>query len=447
MNNSRYTSPDIESFVVSYLLSNPKKIINYIDLIRIESFSDPRLVEVVKAIRNVSVSNPEPELNLIVEELQKNQKLEKIGGKSFIIWLYNNNFSLPSEIKQHLEIIAEKQKLRELKKIVLESTQNLDKSNQNASTISNELIEKINALESSHQVQIFSSIHEIATEVFQFITELRTSPSAIKGVSTGYDSLDVVTSGFQKGDLIVLAARPAVGKTAFALNLAWNVCKSQKSVLFFSLEMSKSDLGMRLLSLVSGIPGNKFKTPKNLSPEDLKIIQTVILNRLKNIKLKINDSGSINIDEIVNEVIKRHRNNEAFDLIVIDYLQLINSQTKNQYYNRTVEVSMISRKLKQLARAVNTPIIALSQLSRNVERREDKIPMLSDLRESGAIEQDADIVLFLHREDYYNEKERSVESSEPNTNLIIAKHRNGAVGKLSFHFMPEAGAFIEVNKE
>ncbi|WP_337897082.1 replicative DNA helicase [Mesomycoplasma ovipneumoniae] len=444
MNNSRYTSPDIESFVVSFLLSNPKKIIDYIDIIRIENFSDPRLAEVVKAIKSVSTNNPEPEVNLIVEELAKNQKLEKIGGKSFIIWLYNNNFSLPSEIKQHLEIIAEKQKLRELKKIVIESTQNLDKSNQNASTISNELVEKISALESSYQVQTFSNIHDIATEVFQFLTELRTSRTAIKGTSTGYDNLDAVTSGFQKGDLIVLAARPSVGKTAFALNLAWNVCKSQKSVLFFSLEMSKNDLGMRLLSLISRIPGNKFKTPKNLTPEDLKIIQTVILNRFKNIKLKINDSGSINIDEIVNEVIKRHRNNEVFDLIVIDYLQLINSQTKSQYYNRTVEVSMISRKLKQLARAVNTPIIALAQLSRNVEKREDKIPMLSDLRESGAIEQDADIVLFLHRDDYYN---KTTNSTGPNTNLIIAKHRNGAVGKLSFHFMPEAGAFVEAKKE
>lgn len=127
---------------------------------------------------------------------------------------------MPSEIKQHLEIIAEKQKLRELKKIVIESTQNLDKSNQNASTISNELVEKISALESSYQVQTFSNIHDIATEVFQFLTELRTSRTAIKGTSTGYDNLDAVTSGFQKGDLIVLAARPSVGKTAFALNLA-----------------------------------------------------------------------------------------------------------------------------------------------------------------------------------------------------------------------------------
>ncbi|MDW2919101.1 replicative DNA helicase [Mesomycoplasma ovipneumoniae] len=447
MNNSRYTSPDIESFVVSYLLSNPKKIINYIDLIQVESFSDQRLVEIVRAIKTVSASVPDPEINLIVEELQKNQKLEKIGGKSFIIWLYNNNFSLPSEIKTHLEIISEKQRLRELRKIVLEAGKDLDNGTQKSTSISTEIIDRINALESSHQEQTFSNIHDIVTRVFNFIVELRTSPSAIRGISTGYANFDVVTSGFQKGDLIVLAARPSVGKTAFALNLAWNVCRNQKSVLFFSLEMSTNDLGIRLLSLVSGISGNKFKTPKNLRPEDLQRIQLSISNRLKNIKLTINDSGSINIDEIVNEVIKRHRNNEVFDLIVIDYLQLINSQKKEQNYNRQVEVSIISRKLKQLARAVNTPIIALAQLSRNVERREDKIPILSDLRESGAIEQDADIVLFLHREDYYNKKEHSVESSDPNTNLIIAKHRNGAVGKLFFHFMPEVGSFIEAKKE
>ncbi|WP_337903447.1 replicative DNA helicase [Mesomycoplasma ovipneumoniae] len=443
MNNSRYTSPDIESFIVSFLLSNPKKIINYIDLIQVESFSDSRLVEIVRAIKTVAASVPDPEINLIVEELQKNQKLEKIGGKSFIIWLYNNNFSLPSEIKTHLEIISEKQRLRELRKIVLEAGKDLDNGIQKSTSISTEIIDKINALESSRQEQTFSNIHDIVTEVFNFIVELRTSPSALRGISTGYDNFDAVTSGFQKGDLIVLAARPSVGKTAFALNLAWNVCKSGKSVLFFSLEMSTSDLGMRLLSLVSGIGGNKFKRPKNLTPEDLQRIQLSISKRLKNIKLTINDSGSINIDEICNEVLKRHRNNEVFDLVVIDYLQLINSQKKEQNYNRTVEVSIISRKLKQLARAVNTPIIALAQLSRNVERREDKIPMLSDLRESGAIEQDADIVLFLHREDYYNKKENSVESSVPNTNLIIAKHRNGAVGKLLFHFLPEVGSFVE----
>ncbi|WP_337898066.1 DnaB-like helicase C-terminal domain-containing protein, partial [Mesomycoplasma ovipneumoniae] len=323
MNNSRYTSPDIESFIISFLLSNPKKIIDYIDLIQVENFTDPRLVEIVRAIKTVVASVPDPEVNLIIEELQKNQKLEKIGGKSFIIWLYNNNFSLPSEIKTHLEIISEKQRLRELRKIVLEAGKDLDNGTQKSTSISTEIIEKINALESSHQEQTFSNIHDIVTEVFNFIVELRTSPSALRGISTGYDNFDAVTSGFQKGDLIVLAARPSVGKTAFALNLAWNVCKSGKSVLFFSLEMSKNDLGMRLLSLVSGIGGNKFKRPKNLTPEDLQRIQLSISKRLKNIKLTINDSGSINIDEICNEVLKRHRNNEVFDLIVIDYLQLI----------------------------------------------------------------------------------------------------------------------------
>lgn len=206
--------------------------------------------------------------------------------------------------------------------------------------------------------------------------------------------------------------------------------------------MSSSDLVTRLLSLISGIESSKFRTPRNLHPEDLKTIQNIIETRIKNCKLTINDSGSINIDDIYWQVQKRYRNKQRYDLIIFDYLQLINSASKNQNYNRQVEVSIISRKLKQLAREVETPIIALSQLSRNVERREDKTPVLSDLRESGAIEQDADIVTFLHREDYYHKKNnQQADESVPNTKLIIAKHRNGPIGTLFFDFFPEFGRF------
>ncbi|WP_069096482.1 replicative DNA helicase [Mesomycoplasma ovipneumoniae] len=444
MNNSRYTSPDIESFIISFLLSNPRKIINYIDAIDPNDFSDLRLVEIAKAIKNVVASVPDPEVNLIIEELQKNQKLEKIGGKSFIIWLYNNNFSLPSEITSHLRIVSEKKTLRQLKKIIEESSHELDFGKKTSLEITSQIVDKINLLTLDSAKQSFYSIYEIAQEIFQFITELRTSQNVIKGISTGYDNLDVVTSGFQRGELVILAARPSVGKTAFALNLAWNVCKSGKSVLFFALEMSNTDLGTRLLSLVSGIDSNKFKTPKNLRPEDLIKIEKAISKRLKEAKLTINDSGSINIDDIFWQVQKHYRNNIKYDLIIFDYLQLINSSANNQNYNRQVEVSIISRKLKQLARAVNTPIIALSQLSRNVERREDKTPLLSDLRESGAIEQDADLVAFLHRDNYYNKKEddQSNFDSGPNTKLIIAKHRNGPTGTLFFNFLPEIGQFV-----
>lgn len=311
-------------------------------------------------------------------------------------------------------------------KIIEESSHELDFGKKTSIEITSQIVDKINLLTLDSTKQSFYSIYEIAQEIFQFITELRTSQNVIKGISTGYDNLDVVTSGFQRGELVILAARPSVGKTAFALNLAWNVCKSGKSVLFFALEMSNTDLGTRLLSLVSGIESNKFKTPKNLRPEDLIKIEKAISKRLKEAKLTINDSGSINIDDIFWEVQKRYRNNIKYDLIIFDYLQLINSSANNQNYNRQVEVSIISRKLKQLARAVNTPIIALSQLSRNVERREDKTPLLSDLRESGAIEQDADLVAFLHRDNYYNKREddQSNFDSGPNTKLIIAKHRN-----------------------
>ncbi|AJC50104.1 replicative DNA helicase [Mesomycoplasma flocculare] len=442
MNNSRYTSPEIESFIISFLLSNPDKIINFIDVINPNDFSVKNLAEIAKAIKKVANQTREPEVSLILQELENSRKLSEIGGRAYIASLYNSDFSLPTEITGHLRILNEKKMLRELKKIVDESAKELNSSSKFSQEITSEILHKINLLNFNTTNETYISIYEVALQIFQYLTELRTNKNTIKGISTGYDNLDLITSGFQKGDLTVLAARPSVGKTAFALNLAWNVCESGKSVLFFALEMSNSDLVTRLLALISGVESIKFKMPKNLKPEDLKAIENAIEKRIKKCKLIINDSGSINIDDIYWQVQKRYRNNQKYDLIIFDYLQLINSTMKNQNYNRQVEVSIISRRLKQLAREVETPILALSQLSRNVERREDKIPLLSDLRESGAIEQDADIVAFLHRDNYYHKKsEQHEEKTGPNTKLIIAKHRNGPIGTLFFDFFPEFGKF------
>lgn len=442
MNNSRYTSPEIESFIISFLLSNPDKIINFIDVINPNDFSVKNLAEIAKAIKKVANQTREPEVSLILQELENSGKLSEIGGRAYIASLYNSDFSLPTEITGHLRILNEKKMLRELKKIVDESAKELNSSSKFSQEITSEILHKINLLNFNTTNETYISIYEVALQIFQYLTELRTNKNTIKGISTGYDNLDLITSGFQKGDLIVLAARPSVGKTAFALNLAWNVCESGKSVLFFALEMSNSDLVTRLLALISGVESIKFKMPKNLKPEDLKAIENAIEKRIKKCKLIINDSGSINIDDIYWQVQKRYRNNQKYDLIIFDYLQLINSTMKNQNYNRQVEVSIISRRLKQLAREVETPILALSQLSRNVERREDKIPLLSDLRESGAIEQDADIVAFLHRDNYYHKKsEQHEEKTGPNTKLIIAKHRNGPIGTIFFDFFPEFGKF------
>lgn len=442
MNNSRYTSPEIESFIISFLLSNPDKIINFIDVINPNDFSVKNLAEIAKAIKKVANQTREPEVSLILQELENSGKLSEIGGRAYIASLYNSDFSLPTEITGHLRILNEKKMLRELKKIVDESAKELNSSSKFSQEITSEILHKINLLNFNTTNETYISIYEVALQIFQYLTELRTNKNTIKGISTGYDNLDLITSGFQKGDLTVLAARPSVGKTAFALNLAWNVCESGKSVLFFALEMSNSDLVTRLLALISGVESIKFKMPKNLKPEDLKAIENAIEKRIKKCKLIINDSGSINIDDIYWQVQKRYRNNQKYDLIIFDYLQLINSTMKNQNYNRQVEVSIISRRLKQLAREVETPILALSQLSRNVERREDKIPLLSDLRESGAIEQDADIVAFLHRDNYYHKKsEQHEEKTGPNTKLIIAKHRNGPIGTIFFDFFPEFGKF------
>ncbi|QBY87931.1 replicative DNA helicase [Mesomycoplasma hyopneumoniae] len=442
MNNSRYNSPELEAFIISFLLANPEKVVNFIDILNPDDFSVRNLAEIVRAIKNVANQTKNPEVTLVLQELERTGKLDQIGGRNYIVNLYNSNFSLPSEITEHLRIINEKKTLRDLKKIVDDSTKELNSGTKFSYEITTEILQKINLLNFNTKNETFIPIYEIAVQIFAYLTELRTSQNLIKGISTGYENLDLLTSGFQKGDLTILAARPSVGKTAFALNLAWNICENGKSVLFFALEMSNSDLVTRLLSLISGVESGKFKIPKNLRAEDLKAIEKAIETRIKNCKLIINDSGSINIDDIYWQVQKRYRNNLKYDLIIFDYLQLINSATRNQNYNRQVEVSIISRKLKQLAREVETPILALSQLSRNVERREDKTPVLSDLRESGAIEQDADIVAFLHREDYYHKKEEKPDQEQgPNTKLIIAKHRNGPIGTLFFDFFPEFGKF------
>ncbi|MBG0730642.1 replicative DNA helicase [Mycoplasma sp. 'Moose RK'] len=448
MNKNRYESPALESFIISFLLANPQKSYDFIGILNPDDFSDIRLVKIAKVIKTIAERGVEPHANLVIEELNRIGELEKIGGRKYIISLYDSNFSLPSEITNHLRIVSEKKTLRDLRKIVTDFSKELDSGTKESAEISSLLLEKINLLNFSAQNETFVTIFEVAQKIFENLTDVHTKNKRIKGVSTGYDHLDLVTSGFQKGDLFILAARPSVGKTAFALNLAWNVCESGKSVLFFALEMSSADLGTRLLSLVTKIDAHTFKKPHSLRPNLLNQIAKTIEARIKNCNLIINDSGSINIDDIYWQVLKRYRNNQKFDLIVFDYLQLINSPMKNQNYNRQVEVSMISRKLKQLARETDTPILALSQLSRNVEKREDKIPVLSDLRESGAIEQDADIVAFLHRDNYYQKAENHQNyQGRPNTQLRIAKHRNGPLGILYFDFQPEIGQFVQATTD
>ncbi len=274
----------------------------------------------------------------------------------------------------------------------------------------------------------------------RIIEDIFSNKKEILGLKTGFTALDEITTGLQKGDLIILAARPSVGKTAFALNLAMNaIIYNNNSVAFFSLEMPAEQLMKRMLSSISSVNNYKFKDFSTISNDEKERILAAY-SKLENKNLFIDDSGSINLNEIIWKS-KKLKNKNQLDLIIIDYMQLIPVDTKSGG-NRQQEVSKISRSLKQLARELDVPIIALSQLNRRVEERESKKPMMSDLRESGSIEQDADIIAFLYRDDYYNKSdEEGPSKNKLITELNIAKHRNGSTGTIEFLFDSTTGKF------
>ena len=280
----------------------------------------------------------------------------------------------------------------------------------------------------------------------QELIKLRNSDSHITGIKTGYTDLDRITNGFQRGDLIILAARPDIGKTAFALNLALNASfYNTGAIAIFSLEMPAEQLMKRILSAKSAVESSKLRSGNLMDEEFNKLNEAA--NELMASKLFVDDSSNIKVGEIFSKC-RKLKSEHGLDLVVIDYLQLISGSGRSGGDNRQQEISEISRSLKQLAREMQCPVIALSQLSRSVETRPDKHPMLSDLRESGAIEQDADIVIFLYRDEYYNkDKEEENTNATDKTDVDISKHRNGATGRVELAFQKSISAFFNIARD
>ena len=282
-------------------------------------------------------------------------------------------------------------------------------------------------------------IGDLLSSTFDRLEQLYENKGSIAGYKTGFPDLDKKTAGFHKSDLVILAARPAMGKTALALNFARNVAAiNKKAVLLFSLEMSKEQLINRMLSDASGISSFDLERG-NFSSEDFAKI-TEAMSELEQEQIFIDDKPGLSIMEMRTKA-RRVAHDHDLGLIIVDYLQLMTGSSKRATDNRVQEISEISRGLKMIARELDVPVIALSQLSRTVEQRDPKIPMLSDLRESGSIEQDADIVFFIYREDYYNE-----DTDRQNiADLILAKHRRGATGKIELFFDKERVRFMSLD--
>lgn len=381
-------------------------------------------------------ANMAVDINTLTTKLSEKNQLVFVGNVEYLFQLTQSAVS-SANIKYYIEIVQEKSHTRRLinaAQAVLEKGYEKDVDLDDTLSDAEKLILEVTR---SRRTADFQKGSEVINRVIQKIEDLSKGASRITGLKTDYIDFDRITNGLQNGDLLILAARPSVGKTAFALNLARKCAKVNDAVVgVFSLEMPAEQLVSRMLSSESGVNMNLLKTGRLDNDQWCQLSQGA--NQLKMCKIYIDDSSTIKINEIFAKCRKLKADEGQLDLIIIDYLQLISGRSGSSE-SRQQEVSEISRSLKQLARDINCPVIALSQLSRNVENRTDKTPQLSDLRESGSIEQDADIVMFLSREDY--QKTETENSDIGEVQVIFAKHRNGSIGRINLTFNKACSCF------
>ena len=377
-----------------------------------------------------------PNLLSLIEELRRTNNLTN-KYKELVINLGETSFSTAYAEAWALKI-KEKSMLRHLIQAGEEIVREAYDDKKPLDEILDTAEKKIFAVTSQTSKAELESLHPILQRAFENIQLAVDNKDEPTGVSSGFKSFDMRTNGLQRSDLILIAARPSMGKTAFALNIALNAAWIGCVVAMFSLEMGKEQLGKRLLSMRSGIDSLKINTG-NLKVDEILNLGNEV-EELGKLKLFIDDTPAMTVLELRSKA-RRLKTEKGLDLIVIDYLQLMQGRaSKGGEFNRQQEISEISRNLKALARELNVPVMALSQLSRNVELRADKRPLLSDLRESGSLEQDADIVIFLYREDYYNRETENTNTAE----IIIAKNRNGPTTSIKMSFLKETMQFSDL---
>ncbi len=433
---------DAEKAVLGALLTNGSNSGAVVDtvtsILKSEDFYRDAHRIIYDAILEIVHANKTADFITVGEELDRRKRLDAVGGLAYITSLANESVSY--NVEEHAKIISEKAQLRRLidagNKIVGmtyagedEPTAILNKAEQMVLDVSGQ----------TQSESSFAPIGEVVLSNLDKLNALQQHDGAITGVPTGFKDVDHVFNGLQKSDLILVAARPAMGKTAFTLNIAQNVTMLyDKTVAFFSLEMGKEQLVARILSSVAGVSSEKLRRA-NMKNEDWeKVIAAA--DRMSKAKLFIDDTPGLTVQDMRSKL-RRLKVEHGLDLVIVDYIQLMQGRNGGKgSENRQQEVSEISRNLKLIAREFNVPLIALSQLSRSVESRPDKRPVLSDLRESGSLEQDADIVIFLYRDKYYDENSEKGDNAE----VLIRKHRNGSVGTVELRFIGELTQFKDV---
>ena len=427
---------EAEQAVLGAMLIKKEAIVEVQEILQPEDFYRETHRLVYEAMIELSGNDEAVDLVTLTEQLRKSGMLEKIGGLPFLTQLAN---AVPTaaNVTYHAKIVKEK---AELRRLISAATEIAGAAYEDADSVENIMDaaeKKILSVAGSQNGGTFESMKSIVMRTFERINVLYESRGGLTGLSCGFKDLDKLTSGLQKSDLILVAARPSMGKTAFTLNIASYVGLHGGKVAFFSLEMSKEQLMQRMLCAEGGIDATRLRTGQLDAKEWNRLVETA--DRLSRAPIYIDDTAGITVMELRSKA-RRLKAEHGLDLIIIDYLQLMQGRPSRNGDNRQQEISEISRSLKALARELDVPVIALSQLSRSVESRQVKKPMLSDLRESGSLEQDADIVMFLYREDYYDKDTENKNITE----IIIAKHRNGPVDSIQLFFQKEYTKFRDL---
>ena len=393
---------------------------------------------IFEAMEHLHRENKEIDVITLPDELKRMKKLDDVGGLEYVLNLPNLVGSA-ANIEYYANIVAEKALARNLISTCTELTTEAYDGQKETEALLDDAERRILQLSDTKNRGDFASVGAVVEVTLDKITKLYENKAGLTGLPTGFRDLDRMTSGLQPSDLILVAARPSMGKTAFTLNIAQNVgVRQHKTVAFFSLEMSQEQLVQRLLCQIAHIDSQKLRTGQLNSDEEWTRL-TDACDKLYESPIYIDDTPGISVAEMRSKA-RRLKSEHGLDLIIVDYMQLMKGRNAE---SRQQEISEISRSLKALARELKVPLIALSQLSRSVESRQDKRPMLSDLRESGALEQDADIVSFLYREDYYDKETENQHITE----VILAKHRNGPVGSVKLYFKNEFTLFLNLDTQ
>ena len=430
---------EAEQSVLGSILIEQDAIAKVVEILSPESFYRDAHKKIFRAAMTLYEKGEAVDLVTSAEELRRQGSIDASGGAAYLASLAN---SVPTaaNVEYYAKIVEEKAVLRNLIQSATQIVTSGYENKEDAEAVLDRAEQLIFDISQKRSVKSYSPLKSVLVDAFDKIEHLYNNKGGVTGVPTGFRELDMITSGLQSSEFIVVAARPSMGKTVLCLNIARNAAVNHNvPVVIFSLEMAKEQLAQRMLCAEAGVDGQRLRTGYLTESDWPKL--SAALGRLSDAPVFIDDTPGISVMEMRGKA-RRIKAEHGLGLVVIDYMQLMQNLSR-RHENRQQEISDISRSLKSLARELDVPVVALSQLSRAVEQRQDKRPMLSDLRESGAIEQDADVVAFIYRDDYYNPESEKQNIAE----LIIAKQRNGPTGLVELYFHKELSRFDNLERQ